>query len=189
MSAIFESKYGTIELLLGNIVEQNVDVIVNAANTKLKGGGGVDGAIHRAAGSTLLEECLKLPVDNRGQRCPTGEAKITGAGNLQSKYVIHTVGPFFNQKYYEKSVLQLEKAYLNSLILADTQKCHSIAFPSISTGAYRFPVEIAAKIALQTTRDFLQQKTSVELVKFVLYKPNILSIFESELLLLDRIPN
>jgi O-acetyl-ADP-ribose deacetylase len=185
MSTIFQVQSGQIELLLGNIVEQHVDVIVNAANTKLKGGGGVDGAIHRAAGSILLEECLTLPVDERGQRCPTGEARMTSAGNLSAKYVIHTVGPFFNQKYYDKSVSLLEKAYLNSLILADAHKCRSIAFPSISTGAYRFPIETAAKIALKTTIDFLHKEKGIELVRFILYKPNILAVFESELAMLQ----
>src|ERR1700689_3362190 len=99
MSESLHTKYGRIELVLGNIVEQAVDAIVNAANTKLAGGGGVDGAIHRAAGLALKEECLLLPADERGQRCPTAEVRVTGAGTLPARWVIHAVGPFYNERY------------------------------------------------------------------------------------------
>src|SRR5256885_1392446 len=98
MSDSLQLKHGRLELVLGNIIEQTVDAIVNAANTKLTGGGGVDGALHRAAGPTLKEECLRLPADERGRRCPTGEVRVTGAGALPARRVIHAVGPFYKER-------------------------------------------------------------------------------------------
>ena len=134
-----------ISLLQGDITQAAVDAIVNAANPKMLGGGGVDGAIHRAAGPELLEECRKIkPVD--GVRCPFGQARITPAGNLKARYVIHAVGPIYRNENDPEGVLF--STYQNSLSLAVHNHCRSIAFPAISCGAYGFPIESAADIAL-----------------------------------------
>lgn len=158
-----------LELVQGNIVHQEVDALVNAANTKLAGGGGVDGAIHRAAGPALKEACLLLPADHKGRRCPTGEARITEAGNLKARWVIHAVGPYFNERYQARCEQQLESAYTNALRLAVERQCQSIALPAISAGAYRFPLHRAAEIALQTSWAFLEEESSIQLIRFVLY--------------------
>jgi O-acetyl-ADP-ribose deacetylase (regulator of RNase III) len=178
-------RHGRIELVLGNIVEQQADAIVNAANTKLKGGGGVDGAIHRAAGPALKKACLELPAADDGRRCPTGEVRVTAAGDLPAKFVIHAVGPFYNARYAEKGARQLREVYANALAAAAKHKCRSVALPSISTGAYRFPIQQAAEIALQAAVDFLQQESSVEVIRFVLYKPPHLQAFKAALEDLD----
>ncbi|HEY5124162.1 MAG TPA: O-acetyl-ADP-ribose deacetylase, partial [Ignavibacteria bacterium] len=139
----------------GDITKQNTDAIVNAANKSLLGGGGVDGAIHRAAGKDLLEECRNLGG------CNTGEAKITKGYNLNANYVIHTVGPVWNGgKYGEEE--KLAECYRNSLKLAVKNKIKSIAFPSISTGAYRFPIEKAVRIAVKEVKNFLEKNSSIE---------------------------
>ncbi len=135
-----------IKIQEGNIVTANVDAIVNAANPIMLGGGGVDGAIHDAAGPKLLEECRKVKPAN-GIRCPFGEARITKAGNLPCKYVIHTSGPIYRNEKEPENVLK--SSYTNSLNLAMENKCKSIAFPAISCGAYAFPLESAAKIAIE----------------------------------------
>lgn len=148
-----------ISILIGDITNQETEAIVNAANTSLLGGGGVDGAIHRAAGKELLEECKTL------NGCPTGGAKITKGYNLKAKYVIHTVGPVWNGgKYNEEE--KLASCYKNSLALALTNNIKSISFPSISTGVYRFPVEAASKIALKEIKYFLKNNNT--LVKVVI---------------------
>jgi len=172
-----ELGHGTLELVRGNIVEQRVDAIINAANTSLEGGGGVDGAIHRAAGPALLEECLKIPKDEKGHRCPTGEVRVTGAGDLPSKYVIHAVGPFYDHKYAEKAQDQLRYVHENALEAARERDCMSVAFPAISTGAYRFPIEQAAPIALETAARFLNRRTAVKIVRFVLFTEADLDTF------------
>ena len=136
-----------IELFQGDITELDVDAVVNAANTTLLGGGGVDGAIHRAAGPQLLEECRKF------NGCNTGEAVITGAYNLPCKYVIHTPGPVWRGGNRNEAEL-LQNCYLNSLKLATEYRCKSIAFPGISTGVYSFPAEQAAKIAYTTVSSY-----------------------------------
>jgi O-acetyl-ADP-ribose deacetylase (regulator of RNase III) len=181
MTDTFQVRHGQIELVLGNIVEQRVDAIVNAANTKLAGGGGVDGAIHRAAGPSLKEECLLLPADEAGRRCPTGEVRVTGAGNLAASWVIHAVGPFYNERYAEKARNQLRQVHELAMDAADSEGCRSIAFPAISTGAYRFPLAEAAQIALKAIEEKLQQPQSVELVRFVLLKPAGLDVFRAAL--------
>lgn len=135
-----------ISIVEGDITKADVDVIVNAANTKMLGGGGVDGAIHKAAGPSLLTECRNVAAV-KGVRCPTGEARITRGGNLTAKYVIHTVGPIYNASPDAATLLTL--AYKNSLDLALSNKCRSIAFPAISCGIYGYPAREAAQIALE----------------------------------------
>lgn len=174
-------KSGRIDLVLGNITEQAVDAVVNAANTKLAGGGGVDGAIHRAAGSKLMEECLALPADDDGRRCPTGDVRVTGAGDLPARCVIHAVGPFFNARYADKAREQLRLVHERALSAAAERGCRSIAFPAISTGAYRFPITEAAPIALGAARAHLSGPTSLAVVRFVLFKPAHLKTFRTAL--------
>ena len=151
-----------LELIEGDITEQETDAIVNAANSSLLGGGGVDGAIHRAGGPKILEECRKLGG------CPTGEARITQGGNLKAKYVIHTVGPIYSGGKQREAEL-LASAYKNSLSLASQYKLKSVAFPSISTGAYGYPVNEAAMVALKTVINYFKTHTDIELVRFVLF--------------------
>ena len=151
-----------IEIVKADITKLNVDAIVNAANSSLLGGGGVDGAIHRAAGPKLLEECKKL------NGCKTGEAKITQGYNLQSKFVIHTVGPIWNGGNYNEDEL-LTNCYFNSLKLAVENKIKTIAFPAISTGVYGFPLERAAQIAIKTVKKFIQSDKSIEKIIFVCF--------------------
>jgi O-acetyl-ADP-ribose deacetylase (regulator of RNase III) len=156
----------TISVIQGDITRQATDAIVNAANSSLMGGGGVDGAIHRAGGSAILEECMKIVAQ---QGClPTGQAAITTAGNMKAKYVIHTVGPIWYGGRQGEAEL-LASAYRESLKLASDKNLSSISFPSISTGAYGYPVEPAARIALNTTAAFLSKATSIKEVVFVLY--------------------
>lgn len=185
MTDSLQIEQGRIELVLGNIVEQTVDAIVNAANTKLTGGGGVDGALHRAAGPRLKEECLLLPADENGRRCPTGEVRVTGAGNLSARWVIHAVGPFYNERYADKARQQLRQVHQKALEEAAARDCRSVAFPAISTGAYRFPLPEAAQIALAAAREHLQGPRPVEVVRFVLFKPARLEVFRTSLLQLS----
>jgi O-acetyl-ADP-ribose deacetylase len=155
-----------LELLTGDITDETTDAIVNAANSSLMGGGGVDGAIHRAAGPALLEECKKI----RAQRgtLPPGQAVSTSGANLSARYVIHTVGPvWYGGESNEPETLA--SCYRESLRLANELECASISFPSISTGAFGYPVQDAADIALQTVAEHLQQQGSIRLVRFVLF--------------------
>ncbi len=153
-----------IELIKGDITKIHADVIVNAANSSLLGGGGVDGAIHRAGGKQILEDCIE--IRNRQGKCKTGDAVVTSAGNLPADYVIHTVGPVWNGDMEKCSEL-LADCYRNALKLAESLSVKSIAFPNISTGIYRFPKEMAGKIAVDEVRKF---KTEViEKVIFVCF--------------------
>ena len=163
-----------LTLIQGDITEQETEAIVNAANTTLLGGGGVDGAIHRAGGPTILEECKKIRAKQGG--CPTGEAVVTTGGNLKAKYVIHTVGPIWSGGKRKEDTL-LHNAYKNSLSLAKDKGIRSLSFPSISTGAYGFPIERAAEIALSTVRNFLKGYTFEE-VRFVLFSQKDLNVYE-----------
>lgn len=151
-----------ITITLGDITTVKVDAIVNAANTSLLGGGGVDGAIHRAAGPQLLAECRTL------NGCRTGEAKITKGYRLPAKCVIHTPGPIWQGGTHHEREL-LRNSYVNSLKLAEAHDCRTVAFPSISTGVYHFPLELAAPIAIQSIHDFLQSAKFVEQVQMVCF--------------------
>ena len=151
-----------IEIVEGDITKQRVDAIVNAANSTLLGGGGVDGAIHRAAGPELLEECRALGG------CPTGQAKITAGYKLPAKWVIHTVGPVWRDGGHGEEEL-LASCYRNSLALAEQKGARTIAFPSISTGAYGFPMDKAARIAVAELRNFLERNSSMEKVVLVCF--------------------
>ncbi|MCX6316462.1 MAG: O-acetyl-ADP-ribose deacetylase [Bacteroidetes bacterium] len=155
-----------IAIVKGDITKIKVDAIVNAANTSLLGGGGVDGAIHRAGGSAILEDCRKIIARQGG--CKTGEAVITTAGKLPATYVIHTVGPVWNGgKNGEEE--NLSRCYINSLLLAVQHQCQTIAFPGISTGIYRFPKEKAAAISYHTVKTFLQTNHQIDTVTFVCF--------------------
>lgn len=154
----------TLELVQGDITVQEVDAIVNAANSRLAGGGGVDGAIHRRGGPTIMEETRQKYPDG----CPTGSAVISGAGRLKAKYVIHAVGPVWRGGTNQEAEL-LASAYRRSLQLAVEHQCQSVAFPALSTGAYGYPIDQAAQIALKTVRDFLAEHGRPELVRFVLF--------------------
>ncbi|PWK78160.1 O-acetyl-ADP-ribose deacetylase (regulator of RNase III) [Mucilaginibacter oryzae] len=155
-----------IELIQGDITQVEADAIVNAANTSLMGGGGVDGAIHRAGGPAILDDCRKIVARQGG--CKTGEAVITTGGKLPARYVIHTVGPVYNSGK-PKELELLRSAYLNSLKLAAENGVRTIAFPNISTGIYRFPKDKAAEIAVSTVKEFLIDNKIVEKVIFVCF--------------------
>jgi len=159
-------KQTRLSLLQGDITGQSTEVIVNAANSSLMGGGGVDGAIHRAGGPAILEEC-KQSASQRG-RLPPGEAVITTGGNLRARYVIHTVGPVWRGGSQGEPQV-LASAYRESLKIAAAKGLKSVSFPSISTGAYGYPVRQAAEVALQTVIDFLRQEGSLDIVAFVLF--------------------
>jgi O-acetyl-ADP-ribose deacetylase (regulator of RNase III) len=167
-----------IEVLQDDITKVHVDVIVNAANSSLMGGGGVDGAIHRAGGAAILEECKRI-IARQGE-CPTGEAVITTGGNLPTKYVIHTVGPVWHGGSHQEAE-KLAECYRNSLILAVQNNCKTIAFPNISTGVYRFPKEEAAHIAVHTVQEFLQKETSIEKVIFVCFDEENAQLTQEEI--------
>jgi O-acetyl-ADP-ribose deacetylase (regulator of RNase III) len=153
-----------IELLQGDITKVNADAIVNAANSSLLGGGGVDGAIHRAGGPAILDACYR--IRDRQGGCPVGEAVITTAGRLPAKYVIHTVGPMWNGGRHEEERL-LARSYHNSLRLAAENGVETIAFPNISTGIYHFPKKRAAQIAVETVKAFLKEEETLKKVIFV----------------------
>ena len=165
---------GKIELFKGDITKLEVDAVVNAANSSLLGGGGVDGAIHRAAGIELLNECKTL------NGCETGDAKITKGYNLPSKYVIHTVGPVWSDGKRNDSEL-LKSCYRKSLESAVSNNIKTIAFPNISTGVYRFPKRIAADIAINTVKNFMQETSLIDKVIFVVFDEENFKIYKEKL--------
>jgi O-acetyl-ADP-ribose deacetylase (regulator of RNase III) len=163
-----------IELVSGDITKQDTTAIVNAANSSLRGGGGVDGAIHRAGGPEILAECMRLGG------CATGDAKITTGGELACRYVVHAVGPVYRGGKQGEADL-LASAYRRSIEVAAAAGVRSIAFPSISTGAYGYPIAEAAPIALQTVADTIPQHSIITLVRFVLFSAGDLAAYESAL--------
>lgn len=162
-----------IVLACGDITEETTDVIVNAANARLAGGAGVDGAIHRAGGTAIMEECRKIGG------CPTGQAVITTGGNLKAKYVIHTVGPVYHGGTKNEAKF-LQSAYYESLKLASQNNLQSISFPAISTGIYGYPIDEAAHLALKTCIDFSRENTGITLIRHILFDHRTYEIFSGE---------
>lgn len=163
-----------IEIVQGDITREQVDAIVNAANSGLRGGGGVDGAIHRAGGPAIMEECRKLGG------CDTGDAKVTTGGNLAARYVIHAVGPVYrNGKHGEADLLA--SCYRRSLELALKHGCASVSFPAISCGVYGYPIPEAAAIAVRTVKAFLKSNRGITRVRFVLFSEDVRRTFEDAL--------
>jgi O-acetyl-ADP-ribose deacetylase (regulator of RNase III) len=166
----------TLELSLGDITEQQVDAIVNAANSQLAGGGGVDGAIHRRGGPAIMAETAR----RYPQGCPTGSAVISTSGKLPARYVIHAVGPRWRGGGAGEADL-LASAYRTALGLAAEHQCKSVALPALSCGVYGYPLDDASRIALATTRSFLAQNATIELARFVLFSADILGVFSAAL--------
>lgn len=182
-------QYGGVRrltILQGDITKENVDVIVNAANTSLLGGGGVDGAIHRAAGPILLEECRS--IRNRQGSCPAGDAVITRAGNLQAEWVVHAVGPVWNGGNKQESDL-LISVYQKSLELAEEKRGSSISFLAISTGIYRFPKEKACELAVTTVLNYFVEKpdSTIQEVRFVLFESASYQLYKNYLNRLESV--
>jgi len=173
----FQLKTAALELVQGDITEQDTEAIVNAANSSLLGGGGVDGAIHRAGGPEILAECRQLGG------CATGDAKITTGGRLQARYVIHAVGPSYQREGAEQAAELLESAYQRSLEVATEHGVQSLAFPAISTGAYGYPLDEGALVALQTVIEYLssQEDNAIRLVRFVLFGGQAYQVFQRAL--------
>lgn len=168
----------TIKLIQGDITKEEVDAIVNAANSSLMGGGGVDGAIHRAGGPAILAQCKE--IRSKQGKLPTGQAVATTAGNLKAKYVIHTVGPIYSGGNKGEPEL-LASCYRESLMIAKEKGCKTVAFPSISTGVYGYPLDKAAKIALNTIAEFLNNDSSIQEVRMVLFGAEAFDIFKNTL--------
>lgn len=164
----------TLSLTKGDITREETEAIVNAANTRLAGGGGVDGAIHRAGGPRIMEECRKIGG------CPTGSAVITTGGNLKAKYVIHAVGPIYRGGDKGEAEL-LASAYRKSLEIAKEKGIGSVSFPSISTGAYGYPIKEASRIALKTVIEFLRENKAPSLVRFVLFSESDFEVYKEAL--------
>jgi O-acetyl-ADP-ribose deacetylase len=169
-----EINKGKLALVVGDITDEETDAIVNAANEGLRGGGGVDGAIHRTGGPAIMAACRQIGY------CPTGQAVITTGGNLKARFVIHTVGPIYRAGSAAEAGL-LKSAYLESLKLAASKGLQSVAFPSISTGAYGYPLNEAAHIALKTAIDYLKAHDDIKVIRFVLFDQRTCDIFTEEL--------
>ena len=167
----------SVKIIQGDITEQETEAIVNAANPSLMGGGGVDGAIHRKGGPSILEECKKIRATQYPNGLPTGEAVITNAGRLKANYVIHTVGPIWRGGGEGEAEL-LARAYRSCLELAATRSIRSIAFPSISTGAYGYPIAEASRVALKAIKEFLEEKPVFDEVVLVLFSKDALKVHE-----------
>ncbi len=172
----FKVGNATLELVKGDITDQAADAIINAANSTLLGGGGVDGAIHARGGPKILEECKRIRAKEWPDGLPTGNAVITSGGNLKAKHVIHTVGPIWRGGVYDEAKL-LRRAYWNSLKLAVANGLKSVAFPSISTGAYGYPTEEASRVALTSVKDYLEKEDKIEKVTFVLFSERDFNIY------------
>lgn len=164
----------SLELVRGDITREKSDAVVNAANSRLAGGGGVDGAIHRAGGAEIMAECRRIGG------CPTGQAVITTAGNLPARFVIHTVGPVYRGGEKGESEL-LASAYRESLKLASRHQLESVSFPSLSTGAYGYPIREAAPLALAAVRGYLQDHPEIKRVRFVLFSDSDLEVYHQAL--------
>ena len=177
IAAEFVVRNAKIRLVQGDITDVDADAIVNAANPTLMGGGGVDGAIHRKGGPTILEECKCIRASKWPTGLPTGKAVLTLGGNLKAKYVIHTVGPIWHGGSNGEPGL-LADAYENSLELAASKKLKTLAFPSISTGAYGYPVEKASRIALATAKQFLERGSTLREITFSLLTENDLKVYK-----------
>jgi O-acetyl-ADP-ribose deacetylase len=174
----FKVGKATLQLVMGDITDVEVDGIVNAANSTLMGGGGVDGAIHQKGGPRILEECKRIRETEWPDGLPTGKAVITSGGELKAKYVIHTVGPvWFGGLHIEAELLK--QTYRNTLKLAKSKGLKTIAFPSISTGAYGYPIEEASRIALVTVKAFLEKEERLDKVIFVLHSERDLEIYSA----------
>lgn len=166
----FKINETSVSFKIGDITKESVEAIINAANSGLRGGGGVDGAIHRAGGPEIMEECRKIGI------CPPGQAVLTTGGNLPAGHVIHTVGPIYSgSRRGEEETLQ--KAYLNSLCLASQNNIQSLAFPSISTGVYGYPIEEASKVALKTCLQYIKEHPDFTLVNFVLFSQKDYAVY------------
>ena len=176
----FQIGKANVRLIKADITDIDADAMVNAANSSLMGGGGVDGAIHRKGGPEILEECKKIRAAEWPQGLPRGKAVITSAGSLKARYVIHAVGPIWHGGKHGESAI-LAKAYQNSLALAVAKKLTSIAFPSISTGAYGYPIELASRVALKTIRNFLERESSVTRVDIVLFSERDFKLYMTAL--------
>jgi O-acetyl-ADP-ribose deacetylase len=172
----FQVGEATLELIKGDLTDVEADAIVNAANSTLQGGGGVDGAIHRKGGSKILEECKRIRATEWPDGLPTGCAVITSGGNLKAKHVIHTVGPIWRGGFYEEAKL-LKQAYRSSLKLAVANGLKTVAFPSISTGAYGYPVEEACRIAVVTVKEYLEKEDTLTRVSFVLFSERDFEVY------------
>jgi len=172
----FKVGNATLQLTKGDITDIEADAIVNAANSSLMGGGGVDGAIHSKGGPKILEECKRIRATEWPDGLPTGKAVITSSGNLKAKYVIHTVGPVWLGGFHVEAEL-LKQSYKNSLKLAVTKGIKTIAFPSISTGAYGYPVEDASRVAVRTVKEFLEKEVKLERVILVLFSEGDFQVY------------
>ena len=178
MSSASEKSFlaGRVQVLLGDITEQDVTAIVNAANSTLLGGGGVDGAIHSAGGPKILEECKQIRKTTYPNGLPTGQAVLTTGGNLPAKYVIHTVGPIYGREPERQAEL-LAACYQNSLLLAREHNVTSIAFPSISTGAFGYPKVEAARVSSAVSKEFLAADEQIEQVRLVFFQRSDARVF------------
>jgi O-acetyl-ADP-ribose deacetylase (regulator of RNase III) len=176
MNNEFKVGNAIVRLVRGDITEMETEAIVNAANSSLMGGGGVDGAIHRRGGPQILEECKRIRATEWPQGLPTGRAVITWGGNLKARYVIHTVGPIWRGGNRGESEL-LAQAYQNSLRLAVAKGLKTVAFPSISTGAYGYPIEDACRVALEAVKEFLEKEDNLDEVIFALFSESAFEVY------------